>query len=91
LEEPIALFAVTETDEIALNMVRPLGATPWKVNGTAIVNWLPYASEALLSNHIVEIELASIVNWDVGMENPAEIANCTTRDVRDRVVVKPVT
>lgn len=84
------LLIVTETDEKALRMVWLVG-TPWNVKGIAMVNWLPKALEAVLSNQIVEIGLTSIVNWDVGMENPDAIANCTASDVKDRVVVNPVT
>lgn len=83
------MLIATEIDVMALSTDWPAGT--WNVNGIVIVNRLPKVLEVALSNQSVAIGFTLIVNWEVGIENPGAMENCTAKDVRDRVVVKPVT
>ena len=70
----------TDTDAIALEP--PLVT----VNGRVRMNWLPYASEALLWNQALAASVSDTVRLVVCNDCPDAAVNCTLAWVASRVV-----
>jgi hypothetical protein len=63
----------------------------WNVNGTVTRNCPPKFCDAVLWNHVEDAAARLIVKLDCGMLNPEAVLNVMFSEVKDRVVVNPMT